>query len=133
MAPALLLSGVLVLYGVWAVGMKIVGDNVPVAWAMLFSLCVYLPLDGFLLRKLTFPAPATKHIIWSLVMVSCGAGATICYLKASRHFSGSVLTAVAALYPLVSLPIFMLMGERPSLKQLLGALLGVMGAWLLVG
>lgn len=132
MAPALLLLGVLLLYGVWAVGMKVVGEHVSVPWAMLLSLCVYIPIDAFLMRKLTWPPPAPKYIVWAVVMLACGAGANLCYLAAAKHFSGSVLTAVSALYPLIALPIFIAMGERPGLKQLVGALLSVAGAWLLV-
>jgi drug/metabolite transporter (DMT)-like permease len=119
------------LYGFWAVGMKVMGDKIPVAWAALIYLVVSLPVDIYLLKDLSWPAPSLRHAIWAAGTALASILASLCYLRAAREFTGPVLTASIALYPLVALPLFAAMGDKPSWRQMVGVVLAAVGGWLL--
>lgn len=135
----LLLSGLtILLWGLWgffgklALERKMAPTSIFFAEILISAACA-LPLLLFLMRRQSVFPP---HATWNAFGLASGAGLALgllFYYLALEKGQVSVVVPLTATYPLVSVLLgYVVLGERPSAAQLVGAALVVVGMVLLL-
>lgn len=122
----------LVFWGIWAVCQKKAEYYLGISWLFILSTIVSFPVDLYFARQLK-TIPPKIGFAWGIFGCVCGIIGSLAYLKALKVYpKGSIVTMAGALYPIISIIIFTIMGETLTNKQAIGILLGIIATILMV-
>jgi drug/metabolite transporter (DMT)-like permease len=101
-------------------------SGLPSLWAAIIAYIPGFILSIYVLFSTTnFAFLKSTNSLWALGAGISGTIGSLCYLEASHSVKGSVVTSVSAMYPILSVFIFLALGENVSMKQIIGIVIAI--------
>jgi drug/metabolite transporter (DMT)-like permease len=120
------------LSGIWAVLAKYSSDKLGSTWSLVFANVFFLP--PILWIAVRNPIPTGKPAIaWGVATGVVGVISAYAYFRSLDLWPGSVVAVVNEMHVILTVLVFLAVGEKLTAKQWAGVVLGIVAAYLIVG
>jgi len=122
-----------VFMGLWATLLKLATDAAGVGWTYVMVNLPVVPAIAVYLLFLRAPIPEPRGLVLGLCAGLAGTVGFLAFLQTAKANPGVTGAVVGALYPVVAVLLFLLLGHRMEVRQLVGVVLAAIAIWMVKG